>query len=105
MAWLYRSILVLTLGYLHLKLPQHTLSLWFPPLDGVPPITTETVPITADDLARALVANPELSINRKMFAMSHSIRHQLGTTRDHYIHLENQQQKDALLMLRHMEKP
>ena len=105
MAWLYRFLLILSLGFLHLKLPQHTISLWSQPLDGIPPISNKTIPITADDFARALVANPELSINRKMFTMSHGIRHQLGTTRDHYIHLENQQQKDALLMLRHLERP
>ena len=104
MAWVYRILLLLSLVFVHFNLPQHTISLWLSPINGIPPITDTTTPITADDLARSLVANPEMSVNQKMFNMSHSIRHQLGTSRDHYIHLENQQQKDAILMLRHLEK-
>ena len=74
-------------------------------MKGIAPVTTATIPLTADDLARGLVSHPVQNINSKMLSMSHSMRYQLGTVKNQHIRLHHQQQEDALLLMRHLEKP
>ena len=41
---------------------------------GVPPVTDTTVPLTADDIARGLKANPKIQVDQDLLEQAYNLR-------------------------------
>jgi len=67
-------IILLTLGYIHWTFTPTTITIRQAPRVGISPVTTNIVPLTADDIARGLLANPTISIDPTQLEAMYTLR-------------------------------
>lgn len=58
----------------HMQFNPHTILVRNPRVTGVPPVTNNPLPLTADDIARGLKANPNIQVDQVTLSKAAQLR-------------------------------
>ena len=72
---------------------------------GIPPVTQQSVPLSADDVARGLLAHPSAHVDRHRLQMTHETRYILSQQQHELRILRHNQQQQAIKLLQKLETP
>ena len=72
---------------------------------GIPPVTQQSVPLSADDVARGLLAHPSEHVDRHRLQMAHEARYILAQQQHELRVLRRNQQQQAIQLLKRLETP
>jgi len=92
-------IILLTLGYIHWTFKPTTITIRQAPRVGISPVTTSIVPLTADDMARGLLANPTISIDPKQLETIYTLRVSFAEQQSEIDQLSDKLGQDAQQLL------
>jgi hypothetical protein len=105
MPWFYRVILLIGLIWGHRMAARSTLFVGMASPQGIPPVTQTSVPLSADDVARGLLAHPPGHLDRHRLQMAHEARYILSQQQHELRMLRHNQQQQAIQLLQLLETP
>ena len=105
LGWGFRFILFCGLLWGHLLASQKTLFVGYSQPQGIEPITQTTLPLSADDIARGLLAHPTPNINSDVLRQAHETRYILSQQQDELRRIQFNQQQKAIQLLQTMDQP
>lgn len=103
--WGYRILLLSALLWGHWSIQHSTIFVGAKSSRGIPPVTQHALPISADDLARGLLANPPEALSMNTLQQAHELRYILSQQQHDLQILRSQQQERAIQALRRLEAP
>lgn len=105
LTWGYRVILLIGLIWGHFLTGQTTLFVGTAQSKGIEAITAKPIPLSADDLARGLLAHPTKNINPDVLRQTQETRYILSQQQDELRRIRRNQQQQALRLLQNLETP
>ncbi len=93
-------IILTTLIWAHMT-PKNVVTILPTMYHGVQPVSQHPLPLSADDIARGLHFNPDISVNRNAIEKANILRKELSkrTTNHHQLNLQAQREAVGLLRL------
>ena len=102
-AWLYRIVLLITLWYGHQFCQKTTVSIGTNQTKGIAPVSDAIMPLSADDIARGLLAEPSIQISKQRLQQTYEVRYILSQQHNELRRLRHEQRQAAILLINTME--
>lgn len=96
-------VILTTLIWAHMT-PMNVVTILPTMYHGVQPVTQSPLPLSADDIARGLLFNPDISINGSTLEKAHRLRKELSKRADNHHRLNLQAQRESVRLLHMLDE-